>query len=275
MIYDPVLGLIFIKTTKVAGSSFEASIAPFLSPKTVVTINEKWSTDQNAAMTIRLRKTHWLPLPRLLTQIARHRKNAKSIPVDMIRRRGPRHECFSLETDHMSAQQIRSQIGQAEWDRCLKVAIVRSPYDQLISDYFMKKNKNANPFSFPSINDWVRQNPERILRNQRILELDTKDSQGVQRKEIQLDLIIHYENFEEDLRTLAKRLELSGDALWEKFEKTRVHSSYRPDNLRTDYEHLLDMRTKSTIRFLLNTTFDFFSFKKPDVHQSKVENVTS
>jgi len=272
MIHDPVLGLIFVKTTKVAGSSFEASIAPFLSPKAIITINENWSTDQFAASVIRLRRTHWLPLPRLLTQIARHPQKTKSLPLDIIRRHGPRHECFSLETDHMSAQQIRDQIGQAEWDRCLKVAIVRSPYDRIQSDYFMKKNRSSDPVNFPSFADWVIQNPERILRNKRILELTVKDSQGIQRQVIEIDHVIFYENLETGLRDLAKKMKLDGNELWERFTRTRIHSQFRTVESRLNPENLLDIKTKRVIDLLLDKSFDFFSYIKPPNVENKFTN---
>ena len=264
MIYDSVLGLIFVKTRKVAGSSFEASIAPFVSPKAIITINEGWSTDQLAASVIRLRRTHWLPLPRLLAQIARHPQKIKSIPLDIIRRRGPRNECFSLENDHMSAQQIRDQIGQAEWDRCLKVTILRSPYDQIQSDYFMKKS--SDPVNFPSFADWVLQNPERILANKRLLELTVKDSQGIQRQVIEIDHIIFYENLETGLRDLAKKLKLDENELWERFSRIRIHSQFRTVESRLNVEKLLDIKTKSIIDLLLDKAFDFFVYvKSPNV----------
>ena len=264
MIYDSVLGLIFVKTRKVAGSSFEASIAPFVSPKAIITINEGWSTDQLAASVIRLRRTHWLPLPRLLAQIARHPQKLKSIPLDIIRRRGPRNECFSLETDHMSAQQIRDQIGQAEWDRCLKVTILRSPYDQIQSDYFMKKS--SDPVNFPSFAEWVLQNPERILGNKRLLELTVKDSQGIQRQVMEIDHIIFYENLETGLRDLAKKLKLDENELWERFSRIRIHSQFRTVESRLNVEKLLDIKTKRIIDLLLDKSFDFFVYvKSPNV----------
>lgn len=274
MIYDPVLGLIFVKTTKVAGSSFEAAIASFLSPKAIITINEKWSTDQFAASAIRLRRTHWLPLPRLLTQIARHPQKIKSLPLDIIRRRGPRHECFSLETDHMSAQQIRNQIGQAEWDRCLKVVIMRSPYDRIQSDYFMKKNKSSDHVNFPSFDEWLRQNPERILRNKRILELTVKDSRGIQRQAMEIDHIISFENLETGIRDLAKKLKLDENELWKRFTRTRVHSEFRTVESRLNPENLLDLNTKRIIDLLLHDSFDFLAYIKPPNEERRlIKNV--
>ena len=273
MIYDPVLGLIFVKTTKVAGSSFEASIAPFLSRKALITINEKWSDDQTAASIIRLRKTHWLPILSLFAQMARHPSRIKSIPLDLLRRRGPRHECFSIETDHMTAQQIRDQVGQEEWDRCIKVAIVRHPYDRIQSDYFMKKSRSSHSDNFPSFADWVIQNPERILRNKRILELTVEDSQGVEKQIIDIDHVIYYENLEMGLRALAKKLNLNENELWERFAKIKIHSQFRTDESRLNPEKMLDIKIKRVIDLLLDSSFDFFRYiKQPQVSDQNVSN---
>ena len=168
----------------------------------------------------------------------------------------------------MTSQQIRNQIGQAEWDRCLKVAIVRSPYDQIQSDYFMKKNRSSDPVNFPSFADWVIQNPERILRNKRILELTVKDSHGIQRQVIEIDHIIYYENLETGLRDLAKKLKLDENELWERFTRTRIHSQFRTVESRLNPENLLDIKTKRVIDLLLDKSFDFFFY----VESPNVEN---
>ena len=103
MIHDPVLGLIFIKTLKVSGSSFEAAIAPLLSAKATITINESWKSAGQEVDVIARRRTTWLPLRHLIPQVIRHRHDALHIAVDLLRRRGPRHEAFAVEKDHMSA----------------------------------------------------------------------------------------------------------------------------------------------------------------------------
>ena len=172
----------------------------------------------------------------------------------------------------MSAQQIRDQIGQAEWDRCLKVAIVRSPYDQIQSDYFMKKNRSSDHVNFPSFADWVIQNPERILRNKRILELTVKDSHGIQRQVIEIDHIIYYENLETGLRDLAKKLKLDENELWERFTRTRIHSQFRTVESRLNPENLLDIKTKRVIDLLLDKSFDFFAYIKLPNVQNQIIN---
>lgn len=261
MIYDPVLGLVFIKTTKVAGSSFEVAIAPLLSDQAIITLNERWVADSVAAKTIQMRNTHWLPPKRLAAQVLRHRHEALSIPADILRGRGSRHECFSFEKDHMTAQQIRDQIGQTEWDRCLKVAIIRNPYERVVSDYFMKRGRSSSPNDFPPISEWLRRNPERILRNEQILRLvDTGTSQSPQ-KQIDLDFVIKYESFETDLMRLSNELGIDGNALCERFSATRVHSEYKSNQALMSKRFALDPQSKSLIDSLLSWKFEAFGYE--------------
>jgi hypothetical protein len=260
VIHDPVLGLVFIKTTKVAGSSFEVAIAPLLSDQAIITLNERWVTDRVAAKTIQLRNTHWLPPKRLAAQVLRHRHQAVSIPTDILRGRGSRHECFSFEKDHMTAQQIRDQIGQAEWDRCLKVAIIRNPYERLVSDYFMKRGRSPSPENFPQLNEWLRCNPERILRNERILRLNESGSHRPPQRQIDLDFVIKYEHFDTSLMQFSKRLGIDGNALCERFRETRVHSEFKSNQAITSKRFTLDSESKSLIDSLLSWKFEMFGY---------------
>lgn len=261
MIYDPVLGLVFIKTTKVAGSSFEVAIAPLLSDQAIITLNERWVADSVAAKTIQLRNTHWLPPKRLAAQVLRHRHEALSIPADILRGRGSRHECFSFEKDHMTAQQIRDQIGQTEWDRCLKVAIIRNPYERVVSDYFMKRGRSSSPNDFPPISEWLRRNPERILRNEQILRLVDSETIQAPEKQIDLDFVIKYEHFEKSLMQLSNKLSIDGNSLCERFNATRVHSEFKSNQALMSKRFALDPQSKLLIDSLLSWKFEAFGYE--------------
>jgi len=136
----------------------------------------------------------------------------------------------------------------------------------------MKKNRSSDPVNFPSFADWVIQNPERILRDKRILELTVKDSQGIQRQVIEIDHVIFYENLETGLRDLAKKLKLDGNELWERFTRTRIHSQFRTVESRLNPENLLDIKTKRVIDLLLDKSFDIFSYIKPPNVENKFTN---
>lgn len=258
MIHDPVLGLIYIKTLKVSGSSFEAAIAPLLSSSATVTINENWTSRGTRIDAIRRRRTNWLPLRRLIPQALRHRREALHIPADVLRRRGPRHEAFSVQKDHMSAQQIRDFVGINEWNRCTKVEIARNPYERLVSYYFMKKVQSARPDDFVSFKDWLTINPEVVLKNERLVSI--VDETG--RSHPEIDMVLYYEDMDEGLRTLARTFDLDEDLLVARYRSTRIHDQYRPRDHTGTVQHVVDSDSKHLIDTLKSMRFDRLGYER-------------
>ena len=251
MIYDAHLRLIFVKTLKVSGSSFEAALIPLLSKRAIATINESWTSGGRRVDAVALRRTTWLPLRRLIPQILRHPREARDIVVDLFRRRGPRHEAFSVEKDHMSAEDVRTMIGRSEWDRCTKVKIARNPYDQLVSYYFMKKKQSAHPESFPIFRDWLAANPEVILKNERLVSV--VDDNGVTNSGI--DLVLYYEHMEESMEAFAQHFGLDAKVLIERYKSINIHDGFRPKGREGSVAHVVDEESKYLIDTLLKMRF--------------------
>lgn len=258
MIHDPVLGLIFIKTLKVSGSSFEAAIAPLLSAKAIITINESWKSAGQDVDVIARRRTTWLPLRRLIPQVVRHQRDALHIAVDLLRRRGPRHEAFAVEKDHMSAQQIRDHVGVEEWNRCTKVEIARNPYERLVSYYYMKKAKSPRPESFASFKEWIANNPEIVLKNERLVSI--VDDSG--RSTPAVDIVLYYEDMENGLRSLARRFGLDEDVLLSRYRSIKIHGDYRPRDHTGSVAHVIDAESKQLIDTLKATRFDRLGYER-------------
>jgi hypothetical protein len=258
MIYDANLGLIFVKTLKVSGSSFEAAIIPLLSKCAIATINESWTSGGHKVDAINYRRTTWLPLRRLIPQILRHRHEARHIPMDVLRRRGPRHEAFSVEKDHMSANDIRAMIGKEEWDRCTKIEIARNPYDRLVSYYFMKNKQSPKPERFPVFMDWLVMNPELILRNERLVSVTDED--GVLQPDI--DFVLYYEDMDESLRELAETFNLDADLLISRYRATTIHSEFRPRDASGSVENVVDAQSKQLIDIVKAMRFERLGYRR-------------
>lgn len=258
MIYDPHLGLIFVKTLKVSGSSFEAAIAPLLSPLAIITVNESWTSGGRTVDAVRLRRTSWLPLRRLIPQALRHRSEARHIPIDFLRGKGPRHEAFSLEKDHMSAEDIRALIGRAEWDRCTKIEIARNPYERLVSYYFMKQKQSPNPDAFPDFGAWLVANPEVIVKNERLVSVTGDD--GVARPDI--DFILYYEDMDDSLREFAKKFDLDAELLIARYRGTKIHAEFRPRDHTGSVAHVIDAQSKQLIDLVKATRFDRLGYRR-------------
>ena len=252
MIYDAHMGLIFVKTLKVSGSSFESAIIPLLSRNAIATINESWTSGGRKVDAISHRRTTWLPIRRLIPQILRHRNEARHIPMDLLRRRGPRHEAFSVEKDHMSADDIRAMIGQKEWDRCTKIEIARNPYERLVSYYFMKKKQSRNPDRFPSFKDWLISNPEVIQKNERLVSVTNEDGVAI----ADVDFILYYEHMEESLHQFALRFGLDESILVNRYRSTKIHDDFRPKGPEGSVANVIDKSSKNLIDTLLKMRFD-------------------
>ena len=258
MIYDPHLGLIFVKTLKVSGSSFEAAIAPLLSQFAIVTVNESWQSGGRTVDAVHLRRTSWLPLRRLIPQALRHRSEARHIPVDILRGKGPRHEAFSVEKDHMSAEDIRALIGREEWDRCTKIEIARNPYERLVSYYFMKKKQSTNPDAFPDFGAWLVSNPEVIIKNERLVSVTGDD--GVARPDI--DFILYYEDMDDSLRELAKAFNLDAELLISRYRGTKIHAEFRPRDHTGSVAHVIDSQSKQLIDIVKAMRFERLGYRR-------------
>lgn len=258
VIHDPVLGLIFIKTLKVSGSSFEAALAPLLSSKALVTINENWTSGGKTVDAIGCRRTTWLPLRHLALQVLRHPREAHGIPMDLLRRRGPRHEAFSVEKDHMSAEQIRAHVGGSEWDRCLKVEIARNPYERLVSYYFMKKMQSPHPDKFVSFREWIVTNPEIVLKNERLVSITDENGHS----QPAIDFVLYYEDMDVGLRALARRLGIDEEMLVARYHSIRIHDGYRPRDASGSVEHVVDSESKHLIDTLKSMRFDRLGYER-------------
>ena len=251
MIYDPANQFIFIQTLKVSGSSFEVAIAPFLSPRAIATISSTWDESEYQGRLMTLRRTSWLPLRHLIPQIVRYPHFARDIPSDLLKRRGPRHKHFSREKAHMPAEEIKHLIGEARWNECTKVEIARNPYQRLVSHYFMHRNPSQSPESFLSFRQWISQDPDLVVLNERLVS--TVDQSG--RAHADIDLIIYYEDMRSGLSRLAQRLSISPEHLINRYENTRIHSQYRPRDEKGRVENIIDAESKSVIDFLLYDHF--------------------
>jgi hypothetical protein len=267
MIYDPHLGLIFIKTLKVSGSSFEVAMGPLLSRLAIATISSQWTSRGGPPDALRFRRTNWLQLRHLFPQMIRHGKEAGSIFADLLKRRGPRHEVFSLQKEHWSAEAIREFVGIDEWNRCIKIEIARNPYDRLVSNYFMKKGLSSSTSKFPTFRDWLVSDPSVIVKNEHLVSVP--DANGVMHAEI--DLILYYENMEESLTTLSKCFGFDSAQLIGRYKATRIHDGFRPKGRQGSVEHVVDADSKLLIDTLLKMRFDRLGYLQDTTEVSPLQ----
>lgn len=105
MIISHKYKFIFIKPTKVAGTSFELGVYPFLGKNDVATEITKYSPCSDS---------------HVYSHIS---QNAKDF------------------YNHMSPSEIRLKIGDDIWNSYLKITIVRNPFDQVISRFYWDQSR--------------------------------------------------------------------------------------------------------------------------------------
>ena len=120
---------------------------------------------------------------------------------------------------HMFAEQIREKLGQEMWDAYFKFTVVRNPFDRMISRFFMQVAQLAGKGWNRRVKSWwqfdnrllpmIRRSDVTRFRNwvrrggrMRGSEIYRIDGQS------EVDFFIRYENLENDIREVCKRLDI-------------------------------------------------------------------
>ena len=118
---------------------------------------------------------------------------------------------------HMSAYEIKCKIPKDIWDNYLKVSIVRCVYDSIISLYYFECKalnkptpRSFNEYVLLSGNIQIKNNFNRLCENQQSL----------------VDYIIRYENADEDIMALEKKIGCAG--LLDKYKSMSRKTGIRP-----------------------------------------------
>lgn len=108
--------LIFLKTRKTAGSSVEAALIAHLGFRDLVSTTEDNEPVRHSPLHTPNRVDSWVPCAARLQDWGKQR-GLKSMSLYR----------------HATAEDVRSLIGAARWDRYLKIAIERNPWDRVLS----------------------------------------------------------------------------------------------------------------------------------------------
>jgi len=112
---------------------------------------------------------------------------------------------------HMTALELRQEVGLAGWRKAFTFAFVRNPWDRVLSQYLyrLKKNKHGIVNQGTSFEEWLRQ----VLQDQARPQYDTPrlflpqtdwvfDANG----ELLVDYIGRFESLHEDMETVYKNI---------------------------------------------------------------------
>ena len=146
MIYLSKYNILFVKTKKVGGTSFEIALSKFASNTDIITP----ISPQDEV----LRKNLGFQGPvNFITQ------DRDSGLTDL----GIKGDFFN----HMKSIDIKNNLGSDVFNKCFKITIHRNPYDFLISKYFFD-TRNKNWLNRPSFKKWLAENLETVNENYQI-----------------------------------------------------------------------------------------------------------
>jgi hypothetical protein len=187
------LKVIFIKTKKVAGTSFEIALSKYCGERDIIT---PISDDDE-----QIRKDMGYVCA----------QNYKS----------PEYNLRFIESElfynHMDALSIKNSIPADIWDNYLKISIARDPCEVIISRYFYDLSHNQSLLSFI---DYVYSCSDEILcENNFITHI-----KGVN----VIDYMIKYENLQQDISLLEKKINAPG--LYQTFKRMNAKGNIRPHN---------------------------------------------
>ncbi len=196
MIICHPLKIIFIKTKKVAGTSFELALSKYCSDECIITPLQP----QDEAL-----------------RVQRGFCGAQNYTLEgRVGRAHPASNNFNLVGDffnHNRAAFIRKRVGPRRWREYSKISIHRDPLDFLLSQYFYQCHAGRVVASF---GEWFQQNKENVLVNRKIAPLTG---------ELACDIVFDYERLSEQIRDCTL---LPGDFL-SVFESFTAKSGARPE----------------------------------------------
>ncbi len=170
MIISHKLKVIYIKLSKVAGTSFELALSKYCGPDDILTPIGKIGHEYRA--------------------FGRFPEAQNYIDPEMQKRRF---------VNHTRAKKIKELVPKHIWNDYLKVATIRCPYDMLISGYYFFANRKEIVKN-RSFEKYIAKNDSRFKALYGLHE----------NGKILADFLIRYEHLDEDIKKLESKIDCPG-----------------------------------------------------------------
>jgi hypothetical protein len=149
--------------------------------------------------------------------------------------------------NHMPCTAIREQLGEALWDAYFKFAVIRDPFDKLLSGYFFQQRPEGSTKELvEGFRRWVREGGS-------IIDRHTYTLGG----EVCMDYFIRYERLDEGVQTVCRRLGVPFDAA----RLPRLKAGFRERSI--PLVEFYDRETVDRAMELYAFELDYFGYRPP------------
>jgi hypothetical protein len=139
-------------------------------------------------------------------------------------------EALGLRFRHRTARQIIEEIGGGKWRECFTFAVVRNPWDRVVSHYSYRVQTNQTGLGDGKVGfaDWVREsyslrNPE--FHDKPMMFMPQVDWISDAEGRILVNFVARFENLQADFDSVCKRI--GRDPVLLPHRKQSRHGAYR------------------------------------------------
>ncbi len=198
--------IIALKARKVGGTSFEIALSKYANSDSIITpIAEE---DE------KLRKKLGFNGPQNYTYT---NQEFKQIPLrfklSMLFNKKKRLNFYN----HMPASLLKERLSEKIWNNYSKIAIIRNPFDYMVSSYFWELNTKKKKIDL-TFEDYVLKKKDKVKANQKIYKIDNENI---------IDHMIRYDKLDLDIQNLENKYK-SLNGLANTFLNLSTKAHYRP-----------------------------------------------
>lgn len=237
MIYSKKYNFIFQKTKKTGSTSFEIAVAPFLGSCDVITpvseqklfggvrIFEEHTEEDNRKIVGALPPQNYkagfaTEYFRGVSQLIHYWKSYAKIyfynfgKVENQKKTVKLKRCYTFH-QHMTMQETMNVLMRQDFDRALKLAVIRDPIKQAVSDYYDQLLRPEN-YKFDSFDQYLDERAEYFFEK-------CWNKFAVSDK-IMVNKFIKYENYDSDISKFCDVVGIPSSGVLKNMKKLRVHS---------------------------------------------------
>lgn len=236
-------GIIALKARKVGGTSLEIALSKYADNDSVITPITQSDEETRQRLGWRGPQNYKQPLHRIGEMGKRE-----------ILKTGLRGELPKRFWNHISAKETKERVGDDLWNQYFKIAIIRNPFDYMVSSYFWALNTDEQRRN-TSFENFVLMRPELLLWNKEIYEIDGNPI---------IDFMIRYDHLREDLSNIESRFpRLKG--LADTFSSLNAKGQHRPKTAQMNDMYKDAPRALSLIYNVCIDDIEKYNFEVPDV----------